>query len=203
MMSTSKLDLAKKKIRVQARNILKDMTGSERHDASLNACRLLASLPQFRRAQVILLYLPMKSEVDITPFALQCFRRQKIVCAPKIDWDRHDMSAVEINTFDDDEFGNGERPVRSPRSDQPVVPEMIDLVITPGLAFDTLGHRLGRGGGYYDRFLLRLRPESQWIGMAFHCQLLPDIPTGDNDISLDRLVTDRCVYRRGRKIASN
>ncbi|GHT10845.1 hypothetical protein FACS1894170_03630 [Planctomycetales bacterium] len=66
----------------------------------------------------------------------------------------------------------------------------IDVVFVPGLAFDRSGNRLGRGKGYYDRFLRQLKPEAVKIGLAFECQIFDKIPTDSNDVQLDGIVTE-------------
>ena len=57
-----------------------------------------------------------------------------------------------------------------------VDPDEVDLVITPGLAFDRAGHRLGYGGGHYDRYLGRARPEAPRVGIGFPLQLVDEVP---------------------------
>jgi 5-formyltetrahydrofolate cyclo-ligase len=69
-------------------------------------------------------------------------------------------------------------------------PTLLDVVVVPGLAFTRDGRRLGQGGGHYDRFLPRLRPECRTVGAAFAEQLLDDLPTEPHDVRLDLVVTD-------------
>lgn len=64
----------------------------------------------------------------------------------------------------------------------------LDLVITPGLAFDKKGNRLGRGKGYYDCFLKRLFPQTASVGLAFDFQILPSIPATSQDIAVDKII---------------
>ena len=69
-------------------------------------------------------------------------------------------------------------------------PVLLDLVVVPGLAFRPDGRRLGQGGGHYDRFLPRLRPDCRTVGAAFAEQLVADVPTEPHDVRLDLVVTD-------------
>ena len=71
-----------------------------------------------------------------------------------------------------------------------VDPDWPDVVIVPGLAFTAEGHRLGQGGGWYDRFLADVRSNCSTIGVAFAEQLLEAIPTEAHDVTLDRVITD-------------
>ena len=70
-----------------------------------------------------------------------------------------------------------------------------DVVIVPGLAFSADGQRLGQGGGWYDRYLARIRDDCLTIGACFREQLLADVPTEAHDVTLDVVVTDagRCA----------
>jgi 5-formyltetrahydrofolate cyclo-ligase len=64
----------------------------------------------------------------------------------------------------------------------------IDVAIIPGMAFDNKGHRLGRGKGYYDRFLSQLTSKTKKIGLCFPWQLVDVVPTDKNDISMDCVI---------------
>lgn len=72
--------------------------------------------------------------------------------------------------------------------------ESLDAVIVPGVAFDHSGGRLGYGGGYYDRFLPKLRPDTVKIGVAYELQLIKQIPVEEHDVHLDRIVTETGIY---------
>lgn len=69
-------------------------------------------------------------------------------------------------------------------------PATIDVAIVPGVGFTADGDRLGQGGGWYDRFLPRLRPESVTIGIAFEVQIVPSLPLEPHDVGVDCVVTE-------------
>ena len=69
-------------------------------------------------------------------------------------------------------------------------PSWPDLVVVPGLAFTVGGHRLGQGGGWYDRFLPGRREDCQTIGVCFRPQLVDDLPTDAHDVMLDTVISD-------------
>jgi 5-formyltetrahydrofolate cyclo-ligase len=69
-------------------------------------------------------------------------------------------------------------------------PVDLDVVVVPGLAFTADGRRLGQGGGHYDRFLTRIRPDCVTVGAAFAEQLVEDLPTDPHDVRVDLVVTD-------------
>lgn len=80
-----------------------------------------------------------------------------------------------------------------PESD--VGPTWPDVVVVPGLAFTVAGDRLGQGGGWYDRFLSKVRPDCVSIGVCFSEQLVDAVPVEPHDVAVDHVVTDRGVAR--------
>ena len=78
-----------------------------------------------------------------------------------------------------------------PEDDPPPEPGAIDVVVVPGTAFTADGHRLGQGGGWYDRFLSGVRPDCLKIGVGFAPQLVESLPVEPHDIPLDLVITDR------------
>lgn len=183
----------KREIRARMRATLQALTEQQRHAASVRACNKLIALEAMQHANVVMLYLPLENEVDVTPTAIFCFRQAKTVCVPKVDWDHGSMHPVEIDSFDDRVLDTDRHGVRVPKGSRLVLPDIIDVVVVPGLAFDSRGNRLGRGGGYYDRFLAELRPSVTRIGLAFDQQIVEPIPAGAHDMAVDILVTDRRV----------
>jgi 5,10-methenyltetrahydrofolate synthetase len=109
----------KKAMRREAKAALADLDDQLRHDASVRACARLAELDEFAHASVVMLYMPLETEVDVTGVALRCFQEGKTICVPRVDWAKRDMIPVEVTTFDDrmdtDEYG-----VRAPRYGRPV-----------------------------------------------------------------------------------
>lgn len=186
-------DQSKLEIRTRMRSMLKAMSADQRHSASVAACNKLIGLEAFNHAAVIMLYLPLANEVDVTHAAVRCFRMGKTVCVPKVDWDRCEMDAVEITSLDDRVLDCDEHGLRSPKICSPIVPITIDLVVVPALAYDPQGNRLGRGGGYYDRFLTKLRSNVTSVGLVFDQQIVDRVPMKPHDMAVDIVVTDRRV----------
>lgn len=86
-------------------------------------------------------------------------------------------------------------PSPAPDADAPIDPAVVDVVVVPGLGFTPDGHRLGQGGGWYDRFLARMRPDALKIGVGFDVQLVGELPTEEHDVTLDAVVTESGVVR--------
>jgi 5-formyltetrahydrofolate cyclo-ligase len=153
------------------------------------------ALPEFAVARHILLYLAMPGEVNLEGLLTDAERRWYVPrCAPK--------RRLAVHPFHPEEtplragpFGIREPdPAQVPEAD----PSVLDAVLVPGLLLSRDGWRLGYGGGYYDRFLPRLRPDCRRIGVLPDALTLPTAPPGllDSwDALLDLLVTESEVFR--------
>jgi 5-formyltetrahydrofolate cyclo-ligase len=160
----------------------------------LSACSFVANSPEFAAARVVMLYLSMPTEVDTSPLALKCWQAGKTVVVPKVSWDQRRMLPVEISSLTDHVTTSGPG-VREPIGGKPVPVDLIDLVVVPGLGFSEKGYRIGRGMGFYDRFLAQGEFIGISCGLAFDEQIVADLPVLDHDIPLSMLVTDRGVRR--------
>src|SRR5438876_11107685 len=130
------IDKTKAEIRARMRATLNAMTDSDRQSASAAACARLGTLEAFDHAAIVMLYLPLAKEVDVTPAVLRCFTQGQTVCVPRVDWQRKDMECVEITSLDDRIMDTDEHGVRRPISGQVIQPGLIELVVVPGLAYD-------------------------------------------------------------------
>jgi 5-formyltetrahydrofolate cyclo-ligase len=183
-------------LRRRLRDILAGISDADRHNRSLQACSLLAATPEFEAATCVMLYLSTPMEIDTAPLALKCWQAGKTVVVPRVSWDQRRMLPVEITSLQTGltTMANGIREP-DPAAGKPAPIGMIDLVIVPGLGFSDKGHRIGRGMGFYDRFLASQEFSGISCGLAFEDQVLDEIPTLDHDVPLSMLVTDRGVRR--------
>ncbi|HEY1686869.1 MAG TPA: 5-formyltetrahydrofolate cyclo-ligase [Tepidisphaeraceae bacterium] len=187
-------NLTKSEIRKSLREILAGMSEADRKTRSSAACNLLAASPEFAAARVVMLYLSMPSELDTAALALKCWQQGKTVVVPKVSWDGKRMLPVEIHSLQTSMTTSG-MGVREPAAGQPVPTEFIDLVIVPGLGFTAKGHRIGRGMGFYDRFLATPEFVGLTCGLAFEQQIVPQLPLQEHDVPLSMLVTDANIRR--------
>jgi 5-formyltetrahydrofolate cyclo-ligase len=112
-----------------------------------------------------------------------------------VDWVAKQMVAAAVTDLDRSLILRRNR-IREPLPECPVVPPSeIDLILIPGLAFDRTGRRLGRGGGFYDRFLADPGLRATRCGVLFDCQLLPEIPADPHDIRVDFLATPGLLWK--------
>jgi 5-formyltetrahydrofolate cyclo-ligase len=184
----------KSALRRELREKLAAMPDDVRHRKSLLACSFVAASAEFQAARVVMLYLSMPTEVDTSPLALKAWQAGKTVVVPKVSWDQRRMLPVEISSLTDQMTTSGPG-VREPISGKPVPVDFIDFVVVPGLGFSDKGYRIGRGMGFYDRFLAQHEFIGTACGLAFDDQLVPELPVLDHDIPLSMLVTDRGLRR--------
>ncbi|WP_332450536.1 5-formyltetrahydrofolate cyclo-ligase [Methanoculleus sp.] len=152
--------------------------------------RLLDILDGFA---TVMVYAAKAPEVETAGLIADLNRRGVQVVVPIIERETHtlrlsylpDPSLLIPSTFNVPEPVGHELPAR---------PEDVEVVILPMLAFDAEGNRLGYGAGYYDRFLCRY-PHPQKIGIAFSCQQAESIPTDQNDVKMDWIVTEKGTNR--------
>jgi 5-formyltetrahydrofolate cyclo-ligase len=185
---------SKPAIRRQLREILAGISPADRHAKSLSACSLIAGTPDFQQARVVMLYMSMPEEVDTASLALRCWQAGKTVVVPKVSWDQRRMLPMEITSLQAGMTSTG-LGIREPAAGKPIPLEFIDLVIVPGLGFTPAGFRIGRGMGFYDRFLAQNDFIGRSCGLAFEEQIVEQLPVLDHDVPLGMLVTDRGIRR--------
>jgi 5-formyltetrahydrofolate cyclo-ligase len=184
----------KKELRQRLRKQLAAMSKHEMATKSARATQLLVSTPEFAESEVIMVFLSLPSEIDTTGLVLRAWQEHKRVLAPRISWEQRRMMPTEVRSLTSDlvETAMG---LREPVTGAPIPIPIIDMVVVPGIAFDEKGDRLGRGRGFYDRFLAH--PEFKGIscGLAFEAQLLAEVPVGPLDRPVTMLVTDEKIRR--------
>jgi 5-formyltetrahydrofolate cyclo-ligase len=182
----------KGQLRLKFKNCLLSINEQQRAEKSRLACKNLTELPQFQQAETVMMYLSLPYEIDTSEAILQCWKAGKTVAVPKISWEQRHMIPVKINSLETG-FSTGSMGLRNPIAGVPVPFEDIDLVITPALAFDRKGNRLGRGGSYYDRFFANEKLRAHKCGFAFAEQIIDNVPVTEHDKPVDSLVTDNGV----------
>jgi 5-formyltetrahydrofolate cyclo-ligase len=180
----------KDQLRCQLQNNLLEMSEKQRAKKSHKACQNLVSTPEFQDATTVMMYLSLPHEVDTSDAILAAWQLGKTVAVPKISWQQRHMIPVQINSLETG-FSTEVSGLRNPVTGVPIPLEEIDLVVAPALGFDKKGHRLGRGGSYYDRFFTNKQLKAYRCGLAFQEQVLESIPVMECDEPIDFLVTDK------------
>jgi 5-formyltetrahydrofolate cyclo-ligase len=184
----------KAQLRHELKSRLVELTDKQRSDQSKIACQNLINTEQFQQAAVIMVFLSLPHEVDTTPIILHAWQQEKAVAVPKVSWQQRHMIPVEITSLETG-LSTGEGGLQNPVTGVPTPIEDIDIVITPGMAFDKNGNRLGRGGAYYDRFFGSKQLKAVKFGFAFSQQIVDSVPVHEHDMAVDFLVTDKGVIQ--------
>jgi len=186
--------MVKDSLRQRLRNCLEQITEEQRAEKSRKACQNLVSMLQFQDASVIMIFLSLPEEIDTTQAIEYGWREGKTITVPKVYWEEKYMIPVKINSFNDG-FSTEIGGLRNPLTAEPVPLELIDLVVTPALGFDRAGHRVGRSGGFYDRFFASEKLRAKKCGFGFAEQFLETdlVPVAATDVPVDFLVTDEQI----------
>lgn len=191
-MATETLFQQKITIRKEILEKRKSQDPKTRAAQSRSIVRALLSHKEFQKADKILIYLSKDGEVGTENLLGRAFELGKRVCVPVVDRESDELRISEL-PGPDVSFRLGAFGVREPAEEDLsfVSPDQIDLVITPGLAFDRRGGRIGYGKGYYDRLLSRLGSQVPRIALAFDFQVLDSVPQDENDIQVDAIITEK------------
>jgi 5-formyltetrahydrofolate cyclo-ligase len=143
----------------------------------------------FKKAGVVMFYVSLKDEVDTASMIDEALKMGKRVCVPVILKEEGRLIAGEIKDRHED-LENQHFGVYQPKRDRvkEVPLKDIHLVVVPGVAFDKNNLRLGRGHGYYDRFLCLLPKETKTIGLAFDFQVVESLPKHPHDIPVSKII---------------
>ena len=148
----------------------------------------LVHWPVLQKSKTVFCFLSLVDEPDTMPLIRALLESEKRVCVPKCVDAFGNMEAVAFNEdMISDALG-----IRTTKG-VVVSPEEIDLVLVPGLAFDPRGHRLGRGKGYYDRFLAE--KHSLTCGICPAMRFLSSVPTDAHDCAVDYVFTPYGLYK--------
>lgn len=187
------MDNIKKKslIRKNALKLRKELSSSDREYASKVITDTLMSLDEYRKADTVLIYVSYNNEVDTHCIIDNMFAANKKVAVPKVT-DKGVMKFYYINSMC--ELKPGAMGIMEPYicSDEYMYNENDNdnvICITPGVAFDKEGNRIGYGGGYYDRYLSHKNIYS--IALAYNCQIVEKIDTQLTDRKMDMLITEK------------
>ena len=184
----------KTELRTRLRQALADIPSDDLATKSLQACHRLFEQKEYIKSEVIMVFLSLPTEVDTTPIVLRAWQDRKRVLAPKVSWNQRRMLPVEIRSLTADLMVST-MGIREPISGVPIPVSMIDLVIVPGLGFDEYGNRLGRGRGFYDRFLAHAEFAGVSCALGVEEQVVPLVPVGPLDRQVAMLATDRKIRR--------
>ena len=191
MIPSHQLKRLKRALRREIRGLRDGMPLQERTRKSAAIADRLMSLPEVRDARTVMAFASFGSEVETAGILERLDAAGTRVALPRIV----EGEIVPVAFRPGDEVTAAGLGAPEPL-DGAVVPEAeIDVIVTPGLAFDDHGFRTGYGGGYYDRFFRRARADAFRVGICFSLQRVPEVPHGAMDLPVDAVVTEDEVVR--------
>ena len=144
----------------------------------------------YKKSHNIFVFVSYGSEVDNHRIIKHSLESGKRVCVPKVINKNQGMKAVEITCWSD--LSKSYRGILEPelKEDNVISEEEIDLVLVPGVAFDHKGGRLGYGGGFYDRFLLKISKKCKIVAIGYKEQIVNELPMDEHDVKINCIITD-------------
>jgi 5-formyltetrahydrofolate cyclo-ligase len=193
--------LNKKEVRAKFKLLRAQQSVEEALAKSGQIQRILFELPEFSKANTASFYVtkPGSGEVDTEQMIKASLRLGKRIFLPVVEKTAKKLALSELRDFEA-ELAPGAFNVPEPKPEyrRPVSPRECDLIIVPGIVFDLHGHRLGFGGGYYDRLLREiasLRLGIPFVGLAYELQVVDSLPHTGHDVAVHILVTEKRVRR--------
>ena len=189
MIAEAVLAANKKALRASIKQKRRALSIEYRQRASRKMQAELTRLPCYQAAEYIMLYMAMQDEVQLDELIAMVLKDGKKAVIPLVTGAGL-MEAVELSDMADlvpDKYGIK---TVSEEKRRLIAPDKIDLIIVPGVAFDKAGHRLGMGGGFYDRFMLRASRAVR-AALAYDCQLLVSVPAEVHDLTVDYIITEK------------
>lgn len=159
----------------------------------------LKELDSYKNAKRIMSFVSMKDEVDTHPLIEQAIAEGKSIVVPITVDATRELLLSDLFDLSELEVADHNIEVPKEKSVRLVQPGTIDLVLVPGVAFAKDGHRVGYGGGYYDRFLVSLDKSVTKIAIGFDLQVVDKVPTQDFDIPVDSIITEKGIINCSKK----
>ncbi len=188
------LEAQKQALRLKSRSILQGLPSSVRKVKSRKIQHLFMRTRVYKNAQKVLFYASFGLEPDTWPVIRAAHKAGKMVFLPRV-LEHKRLGIYEVQDLKRDlkkgAFGIWE-PL--PKDGRKARPQDMDLMVVPGLAFDSRGRRLGRGQGFYDR-LLSGKGKAVLAAFGFDEQRVRKVPAGPLDQRVEMLVTDKGIYR--------
>ena len=174
---------------------------AERSEKSRIIAKKLFALPEVMQRSIQFVYCSYRSEVETGLIIRDAIVQGKTVCVPLTLPATRQLQAIAIHDPQTD-LAPGYKGIPEPitrAAKELIAPCALEIALVPGIGFDLRGHRLGYGAGYYDRFLALEAPEALRIGLAYACQVVPELPAEPHDVPMDMLITEENIYTWPRK----
>lgn len=200
-MSVSGSDIRplKNKLRREIKEQRRNLDSQERETCDAKIGERLRQLWLYRESKIIFTYVSLADETDTRKFIVRALEDGKKVAVPRCIKGTRNMEFCFINSMEDLE--EGAFGVLEPKESCEVISDYSEgFCIVPALSFDRKGYRLGYGKGYYDRFLADFCGKT--VGICYNRFVIPALPRGKFDKSVDLVVTEKKVISTHREVLS-
>ena len=164
----------------------REITSEEVATKSKKACEFFLESDLYKNAKTLMLYMPLGKETDTTKIIQKAFDDGKKVAFPVTDEKSGEITPCYATA--ETEFAKGGFSVKEPCGNDFANPMDIDVVIVPGIAFDTMGNRIGFGKGCYDKLLCKTNAVR--VGFCYELQICDEIQAEDYDVKMDYIITE-------------
>lgn len=173
----------KQTIRREVRRRIKELGADAMSDAAREIFAEVELTEQFQKAECVALFAAMKDEVPTDETLRRWLAMGKRVVVPRVEGD-----VMRFYDYSPERMQTGAFGIEEPMGDEEYPASCIDLIIVPARAFTKGGARLGRGGGFYDKYMSLPGFRAYKIGIAFGCQMFDELPTDRHDIIVDEVI---------------
>lgn len=185
----SAVHFKKSVLRAKLEARLSGLTAARRKNKSRRILKRFLASSGYRKCVKILVYVSFRNEVETRPLIRRALKDGKEVFVPRVRKEGNNIRIYRIRNMKKD-LKKGAYGIWEPHvSGRAGRPSELDLIVVPGLGFDRKGRRLGRGFGFYDRFLAKAA-KAEKIGLAFREQMTAEIPAEKHDVPVHRVITD-------------
>ena len=180
----------KSELRSTVHERLIQLSKDEHRIKSEKVCQNILGIPEIQKASCVMAYLAQPPELNLDPLLKHLLAREVHVAVPHVGDRGHEMQPIELESLNESELDVDRFGIRTPSIHKNVRLKSIDVIIIPGVAFGKNGTRLGRGGGFYDRFLNSISEHTLRIGACFDLQNSPSVPTDSHDVGVHLIATE-------------
>ena len=174
--------MEKRQARAILRSRVAEIPFDERVRSSREIFAKVAALPSFQQAQVVALYAALPDEPQSGEFIAEWCGRKRIVL-PRVEGE-----IMRFYDYSPEMMASGSFGIDEPQGECPCPAETIDFMAVPGVGFTAEGYRMGRGKGFYDRYLSQPDFRATTVGVCFKAQIMEELPLEPHDRSLDFVV---------------
>ncbi len=177
--------MEKKEIRRAMKRLNLALPEAERAEASARLFAAVERLTPFIEARTVALFASLPDEPDTAPLLARWYGRKRVL-VPRVEGD-----IMQFYDYAPEQMARGAFGIAEPQAVKAVEPSQIDFILVPGTAFTADGARMGRGRGYYDKYMSQSGFRAFKAGVCYPHQLVGELPVEPHDVRVDTVCTGR------------